>query len=164
MFPFVPLCGRISSIISKPRLVPADGYLRVGRTLTADSSVLIVSQPYDSRESLGQYWLRDLNNGIYRKEHYIAHINMPGSDNVVLLTDVRVLSFWSKHLRLEWDLSFTQIQGVTVEDTGIRFAHKAGRGNDRFVGIPDKSSQSWFFEKIAGVVKTFNVKRRMTVD
>lgn len=89
---------------------------------------------------------------------------MPGSDNVVLLTDARVLSFWSKHLRLEWDLSFTQIQGVTVEDTGIRFAHKAGRENDRFVGISDKSSQSWFFEKIAGVVKTFNVRRRMTVD
>lgn len=74
---------------------------------------------------------------------------MPGSDNVVLLTDARLLSFWTKHLRLEWDLSFTQIQGVTVEDTGIRFGHKAGRAQDRFVVIPDKSSQSWFFEKVS---------------
>uniref|UniRef100_A0A0W0G3E4 Putative vacuolar protein sorting-associated protein vps13 n=1 Tax=Moniliophthora roreri TaxID=221103 RepID=A0A0W0G3E4_MONRR len=128
-----------------PRLVPHDNVLR----------------PYAAREALGQYWMRDLNNGAYRKEHYVAHINTPGSDNVVLLTMTRVLSFWSKKLRLDWELSLTQIQGVTVEDTGIRFAHKAGKEHDKFVFIPDKSSQSWFFERVAGVVKAFNIRRRM---
>lgn len=131
--------------IRLPRLVAADGVLR----------------PYSSREALGQSWMKDLNNGAYRREHYVAHINSPGADNVILLTASQVLSFWSKNLRLEWELPFTQIQGVTVEDTGIRFAHKAGKEHDKFAFIPDKASQSWFFNQVAFVVKSFNARRRM---
>ncbi|KAF8078623.1 vacuolar protein sorting-associated protein 13, partial [Lyophyllum atratum] len=128
-----------------PRHVSADGVLR----------------PYSAREALGQYWMRDLNNGAYRQESYIAHIYSTGDDSVVLLTTSRVLSFWSKNLRLDWELSFTDVQGVTVEDTGIRFAHKAGKENDKFAFIPDKSSQSWFFGHLASVVKAFNARKRM---
>lgn len=127
--------------------------------------------------------MRDLDNGAYRQESYVAHISAliiikhsllhclthagllftdtPGGDNVVLLTSSRVLSFWSKKLRLDWDLPFAMVQGVTVEDTGIRFAHKAGKDHDRFVFVPDKSSQSWFFGEVANVVKTYNIRRRM---
>lgn len=85
----------------------------------------------------------------------------PGADNILLLTASRILSFWSKKLQLEWELPFTQIQGVTVEDTGIRFAHKAGKEQDKFAFIPDKGSQSWFFNQVASVVKTYNARRRM---
>ncbi|KAJ7293574.1 vacuolar protein sorting-associated protein 13 [Mycena rebaudengoi] len=127
-----------------PRHVSADGVLR----------------PYDARAATGQYWLRDLDNGTYRQEAYVAHINAPGGDNVVLLTASRVLSFWSKKLKLDWELPFSQVQGVTVEDTGIRFAHKAGKGQDKFVLIPDKNSQSWFFGQVATVVKAFNSRKR----
>lgn len=121
--------------------------------------------------------MKDLDNGAYRKESYVAHISKllvrlvcgrsdiivdsPGGDNVVLLTTSRVLSFWSKRLRLDWELPFSQVSGVTVEDTGIRFAHKAGKENDKFVFIPDKESQSWFFGEVASVVKAFNSRRRM---
>ncbi|KAJ6610914.1 vacuolar protein sorting-associated protein 13 [Mycena sp. CBHHK59/15] len=127
-----------------PRHVSADGVLR----------------PYDARAATGQYWLRDLDNGTYRQEAYVAHINAPGGDNVVLLTASRVLSFWSKKLKLDWELPFSQVQGVTVEDTGIRFAHKAGKEHDKFVFIQDKSSQSWFFGQVATVVKAFNSRKR----
>ncbi|KAJ7254114.1 hypothetical protein B0H12DRAFT_1202424 [Mycena haematopus] len=119
-----------------------------------------VRLPYDARAALGQYWLRDLDSGTYRQEAYVAHINAPGGDNVVLLTSSRVLSFWSKKLRLDWELPFSQVQGVTVEDTGIRFAHKSGRSDDKFVFIQDKASQSWFFSQVATVVKAFNAKKR----
>ena len=138
-------------------------------------------QPYSAREALGQYWMKDLNNGAYRQEAYVAHISMhitvnsqsaihghpficpdfTGDDTVVLLTASRVLSFWSKKLQLDWDLPFSQVQGVTVEDTGIRFAHKAGKENDKFAFIPDKGSQSWFFGQVALVVKSFNARKRM---
>lgn len=128
-----------------PRHTPPDGVLK----------------PYSERESLGQYWMKDLDNGAYRGEAYVAHINTPGGDNVVLLTTTRLLSFWHKRLRLEWELPFSNVQGVTVEDNGIRFSHKSGREHDKFVFIPDKSSQSWFFGQVAGVVKTLNTKRRM---
>ncbi|KAH9849745.1 vacuolar protein sorting-associated protein 13 [Lenzites betulinus] len=128
-----------------PRLVPADGVL----------------VPYSEREALGQYWMKDLEQGRFRNATYVAHINLPGGDNVVLLTTTTVLSFWSNKLRLEWELPFTQVQGVTIEDTGIKFAHKAGKEHDKFVFIPDKSSQTWFFGQIASVVKAFNARRRM---
>jgi vacuolar protein sorting-associated protein 13A/C len=87
--------------------------------------------------------------------------DLPGGDNIVLLTASRVLSFWSRKLALDWDLPFTHVQGVTIEDTGIRFAHKAGKEHDKFVYIPDKSSQTWFFGQISSVVKSHNAKRRM---
>ena len=122
--------------------------------------------------------MNELNDGAYRHEFYVAHISecspwfptvelllnvldVPGGDNIVLLTATRVISFWSRKLTLEWDLPFTHVQGVTIEDTGIRFAHKAGREHDRFVHVPDKSSQNWFFGQIAAVVKSFNAKKRM---
>lgn len=88
-------------------------------------------------------------------------IESPGSDNVILLTSSRVLSFWSKKLRLDWDLPLTMVQGIAVEDTGIRFTHKSGKDQDKFVFIPDKTSQAWFFGQIASVVKAFNNRRRM---
>uniref|UniRef100_A0A5K1JWH3 CHIP6 n=1 Tax=Ganoderma boninense TaxID=34458 RepID=A0A5K1JWH3_9APHY len=128
-----------------PRVVPADGVL----------------VPFTEREALGQYWMKDLEQGAFRGETYVAHINLPGGDNVVLLTTTKVLSFWSNKLKLEWELPFTQVQGVTIEDTGIKFAHKAGKQNDKFVFIPDKSSQAWFFAQVASVVKAFNARRRM---
>ncbi|KAI6162193.1 vacuolar protein sorting-associated protein 13 [Pisolithus thermaeus] len=120
-----------------------------------------VRLPYSHREALGQYWMRDLENGAYRGESYVAHIDLPGGDVVVLLTTSRVLSFTSRRLRLDWDLPFSDIQGVTTEDNGIRFSHKSGRDYDRFVLIPDKNTLAWFFGQIASVVKSFNARRRM---
>lgn len=128
-----------------PRHVPSDGIL----------------VPFSAREALGQYWMKDLDNGVYRKDAYVAHIDSPGSDNVILLTSTRVLSFWSKKLRLDWDLPLAMVQGIAVEDTGIRFTHKSGKDHDKFVFIPDKTSQAWFFGQIASVVKAFNNRRRM---
>ncbi|KAF9229286.1 vacuolar protein sorting-associated protein 13 [Gyrodon lividus] len=131
--------------VRPPRHVPPDGVL----------------VPFSSREALGQYWMRDLEQGAYRKECYVAHIDLPGGDNVVLLTSSRVLSFWSKKLRLEWDLPLTMVQGITTEDNGIRFSHKLGKDHDKFVLIPDKNAQVWLFEQIASVVKAFNNRRRI---
>jgi vacuolar protein sorting-associated protein 13A/C len=77
------------------------------------------------------------------------------------LTATRVLSFWSKKLRLDWDLPLTLVQGVQTEATGILFVHKQGPGMNKFVLIPDKKSQTWFFGEVAAVVRTFNQQRRM---
>ncbi|KAL1697196.1 hypothetical protein GGG16DRAFT_107114 [Schizophyllum commune] len=128
-----------------PRHIPPDGVLR----------------PYSAREAMGQYWLRDLENGMFRNESYVAHIVSPGGETIILLTTNKVLSVAAKRLRLDWELPFTQVAGVTVEDNGIRFQHKAGKEQDKFVYIPDKSSQSWFFGEIASVVKAHNARRRM---
>ncbi|VDB84480.1 unnamed protein product [Peniophora sp. CBMAI 1063] len=136
---------------------PARGRVRLPRHVPADG-VLV---PYSAREAKGQDWMKDLEHGAYRSESYVAHVVLPGGDNVVLLTATRVLSFWASKLKLEWDLPFSQVQGVTVEDRGIRFAHRAGRAQDRFVPLSDKKAQSWFFGEVASVVKTFNARRRI---
>ncbi|KLO14457.1 hypothetical protein SCHPADRAFT_996578 [Schizopora paradoxa] len=131
--------------VRKPRHVPADGVL----------------QPYSSRAAIGQFWLKDLENGTYKKEYYMAHIDIPGGDNVVLLTTNRVLSFSSRKLRLMWDMPFSTVQGVTIENTGIRFVSKAGKEQDRFVYIQSQSSIEWFFNEVANVVKGYNARRRL---
>ncbi|KAF7310912.1 hypothetical protein HMN09_00634500 [Mycena chlorophos] len=125
---------------------PARDRVRLPRHISADG----VLRPYDARAASGQYWLRDLDNGTYRQEIYVAHINTPGGDNVVLLTTTRVLSFWSKKLRLDWELPFSQVQG-------------SGREHDKFVFIQDKSSSNWFFTQVASVVKSYNSKRRQDI-
>lgn len=50
-------------------------------------------------------------------------------------------------LKVGWDIPFNQLQGVTVEDTGIRFSNKGSREYDHFVLIP-KESKIWFFKEI----------------
>jgi len=117
--------------------------------------------PFSEREALGQYWLKDVDNGAYRQEFYVAHINLPGGDGVTLLTANRVLTFGTRKLRLSWDLPLTQVKRVVNEDHGIRFVHKTGKDLDKLILLDDKKSQAWFYEQIAGVVKAFNAKRRM---
>jgi vacuolar protein sorting-associated protein 13A/C len=80
---------------------------------------------------------------------------------VALLTADRVLTFGTKKLRLYWDLPLTQVKRVINEDRRVRFMHKAGEDHDKYLPLEDKESQAWFYEQIAGVVKTFNARRRM---
>ena len=89
-----------------------------------------------------------MEQGAYRNELYVAHIDLPGGDNTIMLTMNRILSFWSTKLRLEWELPFAQVQGITIEDNGILFQHKGGREKDRFVYIADPSTKVWFFGQI----------------
>jgi vacuolar protein sorting-associated protein 13A/C len=161
--------------------VPPDGVLVVSSSpeYMIGMAVKCNFQPFSERAALGQYWLKDLDNGAYRQESYVAHISMPsprvavywyhlrqmidlpGGDGVALLTAGRVVTFGTKRLRLKWDLPLTQVQRVINEDQGIQFAHKVGREHDKYLIIEDKRSQAWFYEQIAGVVKSFNARRRM---
>jgi len=54
-----------------------------------------------------------------------------------------------------------QVQRVFNEDRGIRFVHKGGKDHDKYIVLEDKNSQAWFYEQIAGVVKSYNARRRM---
>ncbi|EJD03959.1 vacuolar protein sorting-associated protein vps13 [Fomitiporia mediterranea MF3/22] len=131
--------------VRKPRQVPADGVL----------------EPYSPRKAVGQSWMRDLSDGVYRKDYYIAHIDNLGSDNIILLTNARILSFSSRGLHLHWEMPLTTIAGVQGESTGIRFVSKAGHEQDRFVIIQDSGSKEWFFEQVKAVVMSFNARRRL---
>jgi len=108
-----------------------------------------VSQPYSAREAMGQFWMKDLDNGVYASEVYVAHISKlcvatmvcrsdpccfsdtPEGDNVVLLTSSRVLSLWSKKKKLELQLP---------RDSRVRFPRQknCGIGTPLCVHIPPK--------------------------
>ncbi|KAG9102497.1 hypothetical protein FRC06_001944 [Ceratobasidium sp. 370] len=119
--------------IRKPRHIPADGIL------TAYSSV----------DALGQMWMKDLEN------------DLPGGDMVAMLTTSRIICFSVNKLRLEWEMPFSYLQGVTIEDTGIRFTGKSGHEHDRFVPIPKSSPKKWFFHEIEKVVKNYSASKRI---
>jgi vacuolar protein sorting-associated protein 13A/C len=91
----------------------------------------------------------------------IGTADMPGSDAKVILTTKFILSAVPKRATVEWELPFTRLSGVQIEDTGVRFADKAGSEYDRFVACPDRVTQGWFFSSVARVVKSYNARRRI---
>ncbi|KAJ2809144.1 Vacuolar protein sorting-associated protein 13 [Coemansia guatemalensis] len=48
---------------------------------------------YDARAALGQAWMRELSKGAFAADDYLAHLELPGSDMVVLLTYQRLAMF-----------------------------------------------------------------------
>ncbi|KAJ2768167.1 Vacuolar protein sorting-associated protein 13, partial [Coemansia nantahalensis] len=48
---------------------------------------------YSPRDALGQAWMQELNKGAYAADAYLAHLELPGSDMVVLLTYQRLVMF-----------------------------------------------------------------------
>lgn len=56
--------------------------VRLTRYIAQDGVV----RPYSQREALGQFWLKQLDNGKYFSEEYIAHLELPEQDMVVILT------------------------------------------------------------------------------
>ncbi|KAF8591826.1 vacuolar protein sorting-associated protein 13 [Ramaria rubella] len=139
---------------------PARDRVRIPRHIPNDG----VMTPYSAREALGQSWMKDLEQGAYCKECYVAHFDLPGGDNAVMLTMSRVVSFWSTKLRLDWELPFPHVQGINIEDNGILFQNKAGKEYDRFVYISDSGSKVWFFSQIEQVVKKYNSRRNLQIN
>ncbi|KAK6505305.1 hypothetical protein TWF481_007211 [Arthrobotrys musiformis] len=81
-----------------------------------------VVRPYSQREALGQFWLKQLDNGKYFDEDYIAHLELPGEDVVVMLTYSRIMLVKSKKLVCEWDVPLKDLQTISMEKTGIQLS------------------------------------------
>lgn len=62
----------------------ADGLDRVRLTRHIGQDGVV--RPYSQREALGQFWLKNLDTGKYFNEEYIAHLELPDQDVVVILT------------------------------------------------------------------------------
>jgi vacuolar protein sorting-associated protein 13A/C len=68
--------------IRLPRFTAADGVLRVSFCVVRPRRSLALqrltqfanTQPFSGREALGQSWLKDLENGKYFNETYVAHL------------------------------------------------------------------------------------------
>ncbi|KAI1733917.1 hypothetical protein F4680DRAFT_368242 [Xylaria scruposa] len=121
------------------RFVPADGIIR----------------PYNQREALGQSWLKQVDNGKYFNEDYIAHIELPREDMVVMVTYSRILLIRSRRLSTEWDVPLQDVQTIAKERTGLSIILRGGT-NGPFIPIGEESGRTFLYRMVAIAVEEFN--------
>lgn len=133
----------------------ADGLDRVRLTRFVGQDGIV--RPYAQREALGQFWLKTLDNGKYFNENYIAHLELPGREMLVMLTYDRILLVRTKRLQSEWDVPLKEIARISKERTGMNIALKEGR-NGPFIPVQDEGSRNWLYRQIAVAVNAYNEK------
>ncbi|KAL2157330.1 hypothetical protein VTH06DRAFT_6268 [Thermothelomyces fergusii] len=122
-----------------PRHIPADGVVR----------------PYSQREALGQSWLKQIDNGKYFDEAYIAHLELPTEDMVVMVTYGRILLIRSRRLRTEWDVPLKDVQTIAKERTGLSLTLR-GCTNGPFIPIGEESGRTFIYRMIGVAVEEYN--------
>lgn len=127
--------------------------VRLTRFIASDG----IARPYSQREALGQFWLKTTDDGKYFNEEYIAHLELPGRDMIVILTYNRIMLVRSKKLRTEWEIKLTDIQTISKERTGMNITLKGG-ANGPFIPVQDESARNWLYRQIAIAVNAFNEK------
>ncbi|KAI1419606.1 hypothetical protein F5Y12DRAFT_231448 [Xylaria sp. FL1777] len=125
------------------RFVPVDGIVR----------------PYNQREALGQSWLKQVDNGKYFNEDYIAHIELPREDMVVMVTYSRILLIRSRRLSTEWDVPLQDVQTIAKERTGLSIVLRGGT-NGPFIPIGEESGRTFLYRMVAVAVEEFNRRFR----
>lgn len=133
--------------IRLPRFIADDGILRA----------------FNEREALGQSWLKNVENGKFFNESYVAHLNVRGSDAVFLLTTKRILEIQVRNLQLKWDIAFDDLHSISLENHGINLKLK-GNIPGPFMNLTSQESRIWFFQRIQGVVNSYNYARSRPVE
>lgn len=129
--------------------------VRLTRFIGSDGIV----RPYNQREALGQFWLKQLDNGKYFNELYLAHLELPREDVVVMLTFSRIMLIKSKKLASEWDVPLKDIQTISKERTGLSLSLRGGI-NGPFIPVAEESSRNYLYRNIGIAVNEFNKKYR----
>ncbi|KAF2994431.1 hypothetical protein E8E14_001853 [Neopestalotiopsis sp. 37M] len=125
------------------RFIPSDGVVR----------------PYNQREALGQSWLKQVDNGRYFNEEYIAHLELPREDMVVMVTYSRILLIRSRRLTTEWDVPLKDVQTIAKERTGLSIVLRGGT-NGPFIPIGEESGRTFLYRMVAVAVEEFNRRFR----
>ncbi|GAA5878824.1 hypothetical protein JCM1840_000727, partial [Sporobolomyces johnsonii] len=127
-----------------PRFTASDGVLR----------------PYSEREALGQNWLKNVENGQYFNETYVAHLDLPSSEDtlVVILTTTRILLVKVNKLKVGWDVPISDLATISLEASGITLVLR-GNVPGPFLAIPDQSARLWLFRHLERIVHAHNARR-----
>lgn len=126
-----------------PRFVSNDGVVR----------------PFNAREAMGQYWLKQVDNGKYFDEQYIGHLELPREDMVVMVTYARILLIRSKRLTSEWDVPLKDIQTIAKERTGVSLILRGG-ANGPFIPVGGGSERNFLYKMVGVAVEEFNRRFR----
>lgn len=119
----------------------------------------LIVRPYSSREALGLAWLKNLEDGKYMKEYYVAHADMGSKDEVVMLTTSRILYIQTLQLKCAWEVSLSELSSVSLETDGIALLLRNGV-HGPFLRLPDVGLRNWLFRNISKVVSAYNQAHR----
>lgn len=119
-----------------------------------------ISQPYQEREALGQNWLKNVETGKYFTETYVAHLDIPSSDDSlsVMLTTTRILLIKVLKLKIGWDVPFSDLKTISLEGSGITLVLRGGIPGP-YLPIPEQSARLWLFRNIERVVVAYNGRK-----
>ena len=129
--------------------------VRLTRFIGTDGIV----RPYSQREALGQFWLKQVDNGKYFNEEYIAHLELPREDMVVMVTYSRILLIRSRRLTSEWDVPLKDVQTIAKERTGLSIILRGG-ANGPFIPVGEESGRAFLSRMVAVAVEEFNRRFR----
>ena len=137
----------------------SDGLDRVRLTRFIGTDGIV--RPYSQREALGQFWLKQLDSGKYFDEQYIAHLELPREDVVVMLMYSRIMLIKSKKLTSEWDVPLKDVQTISKERTGLSLTLRGGT-NGPFIPVAEESSRNFLYRNIGVAVGEYNKKYKAT--
>lgn len=133
--------------------------VRLARHVAADGIV----RPYSQREALGQSWLKQVDNGRYFDEAYIAHLELPTEDAVVVVTYARILLMRTRRMTAEWDVPLKDVQTIAKERTGLSLTLRGGT-NGPFIPVGEESGRAFLYKMVAVAVEEFNRRFRGLVE
>lgn len=122
-----------------PRFIATDGVLRA----------------FSEREAIGQKWLKEIDAGEYFHESYVAHLDTPGDDAVAILSQQRILFVSLRKMRSIWQVSFEELQSLSLEPTGIALVLRGGTPGP-FLPVTDEQGRQWFFKQVGRCVMVYN--------
>ncbi|BFZ57125.1 Vacuolar protein sorting-associated protein 13 [Savitreella phatthalungensis] len=115
-----------------------------------------IVRPYNASEALGLSWLKQLDNGKYHREDYLAHYNV--TDGAILLITYRLILLCRlKGMQVEWDVAFRDLKTIALEKTGLQFVLKGARGP--FVPIDSETGRRFVYAKIRIAVEAYNAEQ-----
>ncbi|KAI9675484.1 MAG: hypothetical protein M1829_003288 [Trizodia sp. TS-e1964] len=118
-----------------------------------------IVRPYTQREALGQFWLKQVDDGKFFDDDYVAHLELPREDAVVILTYTRIMLVRAKRLSSEWVVPLKDIATIRKERSGLALALRGG-GSGPFVPVMEESERKFLYARIGVAVNSYNEKFR----
>lgn len=115
-----------------------------------------VIRPYSEREALGQNWLNQLDEGIYFKEKYLAHLLLTGEEKAVIVTFRKIILLQVNTMKSIWVIPYNQVKTITIESTGIQIDLKDRSGP--FIPVPERGGRQFLYNRMSVAVTEYNNK------
>jgi vacuolar protein sorting-associated protein 13A/C len=103
-------------------------------------------------------WLKEMENGKFFNEVYIAHSVVDNDEIIAILTYTRILIVQSDNLKLNYSILLDTIRSVEAGDNGVYLELR--NAPTRVLTIEEQTSREWFAKNIKQVLLQREEKRK----